>query len=264
MPRIELIVKTLFEALERMVRNNFSLYLFIRSRAVQISAWFPLESGFEFLKHIHVRDARKNVAIDIGSNDGTSLQIIKYFVGEANIVAFDPVQEPKVIDHSITFHNCGLGDVSSERTIFVPIVRKNKLTQYSSLDQENICKELQTDFGFGRTEIDFQSRKIQIKTLDSFGLEPFFIKVDVEGSELSVLVGGLQTILISRPLILIESSDNFAYKKMEQFFKEIDYQNIAIKGRLKLSLEKFEYSEKTRNYLWAPTTPSNTWSLKRP
>ena len=48
------------------------------------------------------------------------------------------------------------------------------------------------------------ARICRIRTLDSFGLDPFFAKIDVQGSELRVLMGGQETIARNRPVLLIE------------------------------------------------------------
>lgn len=52
---------------------------------------------------------------------------------------------------------------------------------------------------------------VEAKRLDSLGLKDVsFIKIDVEGFELDVIEGGLDTILASRPLIQIEQGGNEA------------------------------------------------------
>ena len=43
-----------------------------------------------------------------------------------------------------------------------------------------------------------------ICTLDSYNLSPSFIKIDVQGSELDVLIGGKDTIMTHKPTIIIE------------------------------------------------------------
>ena len=44
-----------------------------------------------------------------------------------------------------------------------------------------------------------------IDTLDALDLSPFFVKIDVQGSELWVLEGGARTLEIHRPVLLVEN-----------------------------------------------------------
>ena len=54
---------------------------------------------------------------------------------------------------------------------------------------------------------DIKKYKIQTKTLDSFDLAVDFIKIDVEGVGLEVLIGAEQTITQHRPTIQIEKGN---------------------------------------------------------
>jgi FkbM family methyltransferase len=47
---------------------------------------------------------------------------------------------------------------------------------------------------------------VEVITLDSLGLEPDFIKIDVEGLEYDVLRGGEQTVRENRPVVMIEEN----------------------------------------------------------
>jgi hypothetical protein len=50
---------------------------------------------------------------------------------------------------------------------------------------------------------------IPLKTLDSFGFEEVdFIKIDVEGYELSVVKGAKETLLREKPFMVIEQKGN--------------------------------------------------------
>ena len=50
-----------------------------------------------------------------------------------------------------------------------------------------------------------RSEIIEIKTLDSFNLEPDFIKIDIQGYEISVLKGASKTLEKFKPTLLIET-----------------------------------------------------------
>lgn len=62
---------------------------------------------------------------------------------------------------------------------------------------------------------------VATKTLDSFGLEPDFIKADVEGMELHVLCGAQKTIARSKPYMMIERS--FQKETYDQVMAILNY-----------------------------------------
>jgi len=62
-----------------------------------------------------------------------------------------------------------------------------------------------TVYFFNADKLKIEKITIDIKTLDSFNLQPDFIKIDVEGFEYQVLLGSATTINTHRPILLIES-----------------------------------------------------------
>jgi FkbM family methyltransferase len=65
--------------------------------------------------------------------------------------------------------------------------------------------------------------------LDSFGLNPDLIHLDIEGAELSALQGAVETIKRAKPLIVLEWDSNtmlrfnYSTTELENFFKENNY-----------------------------------------
>lgn len=87
------------------------------------------------------------------------------------------------------------------------------------------------------------------------------IKIDVEGGELPVLIGGKRTILKNNPLILFEHGKGASElygsspKKVFDFFNELNYSIFLLRsflhGAKPLTLEKFEKEFNTqRNYFF--------------
>ncbi len=69
---------------------------------------------------------------------------------------------------------------------------------------------------------DVRLETVPIATLDSFGFrDASLIKIDVEGHELSVIEGGLETIAASSPALLIEIEQRHLSKPIEESFARI-------------------------------------------
>jgi FkbM family methyltransferase len=86
--------------------------------------------------------------------------------------------------------------------------------------------------GGGHAFVDGGMRKVPVFRLDDFGLTDVdYIKIDVEGFERRVLLGGMDTILRDRPVIVIEQNDvrlpdeaPFAAKRL---LEEHGYRHVA-------------------------------------
>lgn len=62
--------------------------------------------------------------------------------------------------------------------------------------------------------------EVEVRTLDSFNLDPDFLKIDTEGHELFVLKGGIETLKRCWPVVIVEqkpghASRNFGLKDTE-------------------------------------------------
>ena len=65
---------------------------------------------------------------------------------------------------------------------------------------------------------------VEVRTLDSFGFEDVgFIKIDVEGFEREVLMGGIQTILKSKPILYIEDDRIPLRQALREMIKSLGY-----------------------------------------
>jgi FkbM family methyltransferase len=252
-----------FIGFQKLVRKNFLLYLFARKIAVYFCRYFNLEEGFAILKFVSPREG--TVAIDVGSNDGTSVALIFKHLPGAEIHCFDPIREPivqKSKSKQVTFTRLGLGSRRENGIIFTPQIGKRKLTQYSSMNCESMLSTLGNDLKFDNSNLSVLEMRISIDRLDNFQLAPFFLKLDVEGHELDVLEGSIETITTWKPIILVEIQNSITYQKIDKFMKKYKYENIVLKksrfGRF--SIEKSShFSPVSNNYLWVPFGSNVIW-----
>jgi FkbM family methyltransferase len=100
----------------------------------------------------------------------------------------------------------GLGTEEGEFELHIPSYRGYVFDGLASTDREMAASWLnpRTLVGFDPAKLTIESVRCRIRTLDSFNLAPFFMKLDVQGSELRALQGGAQTLERHRPVLLIE------------------------------------------------------------
>lgn len=251
----------MIRALDTLVRSNLTLYHLVRSSATYLCRYLFLEEGFSFLKHVQPTLAA--IAIDVGSNDGTSIEMIRRSHSDVLIHSFDPVINPKKTHQGVVFHKIALSDECGDLFLHVPKVSKWTLTQYSSSDREKVTTQLIGDFNLRPNDIEFSVVISECLPLDSLQLKPFFIKIDVEGHEESVIRGALETISKWNPILLIEIQSLDKYRTMRTLLESIGYFNLEWpqSKRVKSFGQQGTYSARRNNYLWLPTQESKTWTF---
>jgi FkbM family methyltransferase len=99
----------------------------------------------------------------------------------------------------------GLSDAAGECVLHVPAYGGWVFDRLASLDAFCARDWLEREvFGFDPAKLRLDTFPCRVSTLDELDLAPSFIKVDVQGLESKVLIGGRQTLARHRPILLVE------------------------------------------------------------
>ena len=161
----------------------------------------------------------RHAAIDVGANMGLwsyrmSLLYPKVYAFEIN----EGVARDLAAYHSdrIEIIYSGLSSETREATLYIPVKDGLALNGWASLRPGN-CPDTNEHI----------TRKVQVRPLDSYSLRGIsFIKIDVEGHEVEVLRGAVETILASRPVVLVEIMEA-NMETVRSFFRGIDYEEVT-------------------------------------
>lgn len=203
----------------------------------------PHENDFNALKMF--RPNNEDVFLDIGSNRGEGIlsmlvqtNLNNNIIGfEPNALIFDRLKKYFSKNNRVLVHNVGLSDKNEELVLYVPFYRKWMFDGLSSFRYEFANDWLKTRlWRYDEKKFKIKTFVCQLQKLDDFNLNPYFIKIDVQGFEKQVLKGGFNTIKTHRPILLIETIDDSAVKFLEQFdykfYKFINGEIVDGKGRL--------------------------------
>jgi len=155
--------------------------------------------------HYMIKNLKKgSVAVDLGAHKGGYLYWIhKYLQPNGKIYAFEP--QLKLFNYlkkisalkkyeNVTIENMGISSEEGEVTFCIPKTAKG--------DSPG------AKIGFFEDGTPYEESKIQTTTLDKYffdrQINPSFIKIDVEGHEKQVLLGGVNLLKLSKPIILME------------------------------------------------------------
>ena len=168
------------------------------------------------------------IIVDVGAHMG--FHTINFANNSKHVYAFEP--QPHLynqvcgniflneLDSKITCFNIGLGE-TNKRSSFGSLDKHNSLNWDGNWDVELI------NYGGRSLEDDLGTDEIEIRTLDSFNLNPHLIKIDVEGYELKTLQGSIQTLKSHHPVIIFECFES-QQKEVFQLLDDIGYEIFSI------------------------------------
>ena len=262
--------KTLFHHLfSKIFRDNGELkkdtewkVRFINSQiTIPISkenAWLNWDTALSILGHdtpvkqfysaLLKSDLKPNSFFDIGANYGTHTvlmesQGIQSHAFEPNIKC-KPFFEAMLKANGLSsqFHNIALGEEAGSAQLSFP-ENDTWLGSISTYSDESSLS--------GNVLVD-----IETNTLDAFceskGLKPELIKIDTEGYEIHVLIGGLKTIEKYKPLLVFETNKEEERKAIADELNKFNYSIFSLVSSLKeINISEF-IKESNNNFLAAP------------
>src|SRR5262245_19678308 len=162
---------------------------------------------------------RSRAAVDIGAHGGTSALVLARRVQRVH--AFEPhpalaAYLGRVMPANVTVHPVALSSVPGAVKLRIP-----RAGSYLGLGQGTL--EAMPVFHTDRCiEIDVRCSTLDLELQAPVG----FIKIDVEGHELSVLEGGRELLRRDRPALMIEIVDRADlrhYRRIADFLAELGY-----------------------------------------
>ncbi len=172
----------------------------------------PHERDFQALRDLWPSSDR--VLVDVGANQGQSIESMLIYAPSARIVSFEAnpslarkLQARYARTDRIAVLTRGLADSSGTFPLYVPSYRGFEYDGLASLDKMAAASWIneRTVFGFDPAKLTIAKLDCEISTLDDERLAPSFVKVDVQGYEYNVLQGGMKTLREYEPVLLIES-----------------------------------------------------------
>lgn len=172
--------------------------------------------------------------LDVGANLGQSIISLHSLFPDSRIMSFEPnpachASLKKVaseIGSAVELYFVGIGDIKDDLTFNVPVLTDGtELLQEGSFDL-GVFSETVTKQRIGTT---FKLRNIQISVqrIDDFGINPSLIKIDVQGFEMQVLRGAIETIRRARPVLFLER-DMRTEETLTTFMDEFDYDHRVL------------------------------------
>ncbi len=198
-------------------------------RAVRNSLRVPFERDFRALPLLNAPEGAE--FLDIGANRGQSIDAMRMMCPAARVRAFEPNGE--LFDRLrvryagepwLQLENYGLGAAESEATLYVPFYKRWMFDGLASFDESEARGWLPSRIYFySDRHLRVQASRCRVRRLDDLNLQPFFVKIDVQGFELEVLRGGRNTLQRYQPALLVEAPG----EPILRFLEELGYRPYA-------------------------------------
>jgi len=210
------------------------LYQFSRYLAGRFLYRIAHEVDFEAFKFL---TPRNGIFLDVGANDGISSLTFRIYNKKTPIVSIEPnpyhrmaLERVKRRLHGFDYICIGAGERKDSVILHVPFYKGVALTSFASVHKDAIKKGLLHGMRIKNIDrkVRFKQIRIEIQTLDTFGFNPDFIKIDVEGYEYKALEGLRETVNHKKPTLLIEYNLD-TIDSIISFLDSLEYEKFIYK-----------------------------------
>lgn len=231
------------------------IQMFLDTQDIRSVPFLALTDGYyePFQSDILVELGKKSRHFfDIGANMGFYSIALASENPHLKVESFEP--QPHVFDLSsanvslnqvssqIKLHNIGLGNLKDQLTMYIP-----KFTGTGGASFMNLHSE----------EGEAIQIKVSVNLLDNVAkTEPDLMKIDVEGNELNVVLGGRNIICASKPTIVVELLRKWMKpfghtpQMFLDFLKDLDYNCFAISEDSLTETLKIDENTEETNFIF--------------
>jgi FkbM family methyltransferase len=208
-------------------------FRFSLQRRYRTTFKIPVEDDFKALGIFGF--TKDQIFVDAGANRGDTVQAIRISYPENKVMAFEPnvlvYEKSKKSfknDRFTEFINAGLSDHDEELELNIPFYKGYMFDGLASFKENEALDWLKTRiFFFSEKNLSLKKINCKLRRLDDFNIDPKFIKIDVQGFELKVLIGAHETIKRSLPVLLIETPT----KEVSAHLNALGYEPFKFDGK---------------------------------
>lgn len=202
--------------------------------------------GIDYILH---SVKKGDTVFDIGAHKGGYLYFFQRLVGtEGTVFAFEP---QSLLNHylselrallkwaNVHIEYAAVSDRSGKATLSIPHNKGKKSSPCATIIQSQMHFTIRKKEEVDTITLDDYCRKLRT--------HPDFLKVDVEGNELSVFMGAREILTRYKPRILFESEARFVGEQrvLETFLflQSLGYQGYFIDGSIRKPIREFSFTQ---------------------
>lgn len=219
-------------------------------RLLHRASWYRYSAGKSSITYINSSVKEGQTVMDVGANKAGYLYFLLKQIGSTGkAIAFEPqttlyryISQMKDLFgwNNLTIEHLVVSDEDGVAILYIPSGKTKSKLHYGATILDH---KLRPD--------EFTIEGVNSETLDAYceknKLRPDFIKINVEGNELKVLEGGIDTLKACRPKLLVEIDTRYIGEAMVQetfrFMNWIRYKGYFLQGINKIPLHLFSFDK---------------------
>lgn len=204
----------------------------------------PHEADYWGFSEIAARGyGNKRIILDLGANCGHSgrafLKLLpewSVFSVEANPIHRARLQKIKSrFSGRFNYSVCALGNSEKDNIcIYTPFWKSIPMHSATATSRKEAIHSVEDAFPNQRNAFRIHESRVSLKKVDTFGFEADFVKMDIQGDELSCLEGMTDLLRERRPILLVEV--NLGLDTVRNYLEKMDY-------------NPFQYNSSTRQFV---------------
>lgn len=167
----------------------------------------PVEDDFRALPLLGIPAGA--VCVDVGANRGLTIDAMRMFLDDPTIHAIEPLPELATRlrrDRRLVVHAVAVADEPGTARLIVPSYGGYEFDGLASFDEAEARDWLDGNvYGYDPARLVLREVEVPVVRIDDLGIEPRFMKLDVQGHEELALRGARRTLEQHRPALLVES-----------------------------------------------------------
>jgi len=204
---------------------------------VRLNAWRHYFQGEAELKLLKKLCDPKSISIDVGAHSGIYTYFLRRY--SKHCLAFEPVPLLHVFLKSafksgVSVSNSVLSDKKENVSLRVPSIKGVLNYGLATIESDNAL------FNSPVEQINVQAHRLDdLEIKETVGL----IKVDVEGHELAVLLGGGKLLRRDHPVLVTEIEERHcahSFERVEKYLSQMDYKGFFILDGQITPIDKFD------------------------
>ena len=218
--------------LRNLAVSDIHLYKLVRTRIALLDFMLPHDDAFFGLAKF---GGGAGVFLDVGANDGVSARSYRKLIKdrpilsiEANPLHSEALERTRSVVSDFNFMLMGAAAKRARFVLYTPVFKSVPLTNYASTNPEFARANLSTHMRIREigNRVSFIETEIATATIDSLGVSPEIVKIDVEGFEAQVLEGMCETIERTLPVFMIEYNPA-SFEEVSSLLSKYGYQSYA-------------------------------------